>query len=360
MAFEGQTGMIKLDSLALSYFEPPAFILIVDPEKGPIYSVINQQWSDGARRLSEDVVGKTAEEIFSGPLGVASYTRQLEVVRSGQKLTYDVVLPLTDRNHNVRTTLVPVLDSAGDVVQLVGISFDRTAELEGAAVQARAASANADIEQFISIAAHDLRAPMENIKSLADMLRDDFEDHGDGKLELIDILEAVAVKVTALISDILAHAQATDAIGRQETFDVVQMSKYIFVTLDPHSQHKLCIADQWLSSDKTAVQIALRNLYDNAIKHPDQNVVELSVTVSQINEDVVEFAVQDNGVGFNDPAVAFLDGGNLRIDSGFGLLGVRRLITARGGVIAAENLPNQKGSVIRFTVKGQIVGPPIN
>lgn len=57
------------------------------------------------------------------------------------------------------------------------------------------------------------------------MLREDFEDHGDSKLELIDFLEAFAVKATALISDKLAYAQATDAIGRQETFDVVQISK---------------------------------------------------------------------------------------------------------------------------------------
>lgn len=78
------------------------------------------------------------------------------MVRSGQKLTYDVVLPLTDHNHNVRITLVPVVDNAGDVVQLVGISFDRTAELEAAAVQARTESANTDIEQFISIVVHDL------------------------------------------------------------------------------------------------------------------------------------------------------------------------------------------------------------
>jgi signal transduction histidine kinase len=359
MVSVGKTVVIKLDTAALSCFDLPAFILNVDPDRGPVYGVVNQRWSDGARRLPKDVVGKTAVEIFGDHLGLAAYTRQMGVIRSGQKLTYDVVLPLTDRNHHVRTTLVPVLDGEGEVVQLVGISFDRTAELEGAAVQARLASANADIERFISLAAHDLRTPMENIKSLASMLREDFEDHGDGKLELIDILETVAVKATALISDILAHAQATDAIGSHDTFDVAQMSKDILVTIDPHNQHQLNITNQWISADKATVQITLRNLYDNAIKHSGQNVVVLSVTLTQIDASVMEFAVKDNGVGFNDPAVAFLDGGNLRIDSGFGLLGVRRLITARGGKIGAENLAGQQGSIIRFTVHGQLVEAPM-
>ena len=350
--------MINLDVKSLSYFDIPAFILDVDPHGRVIYSVVNQKWSDGAQRAPKDVVGKTAVEVFGGPLGQAAYLRQMEAVRSGEKRTYDIVLPLTKRNHNVRTTLVPVFNDVGDVIQLVGVSVDRTAELEGSAMQARIALANADIERFISLAAHDLRTPMHNIKSLADMLRENFEDRGDGKLELIEILERVAVKSAALISDILAHAEASDAIKLEETFNVGQLSRDILVTLDPLCQHKLNIRNLWLSSDKTAIQIALRNLYDNAIKHSGENAVELSVAVSPLDEDMLEFSVQDNGVGFADPAVAFLDGGNLRVDTGFGLLGVRRLITARGGVIGAENLPDKKGSVIRFTMPGQVAQPP--
>ena len=351
--------MIDLDAASLSYFDVPAFIMEVNDEGRAVYCVVNQKWCDGAKRVSEDVVGKTAEDLFGGHLGQAAQMRHMEVIRSGEKLTYDVVIPVRDRNHNFRTTLVPVFDDTQRVTQLVGISFDRTAEAEGAAMQARLAAANADIERFISIAAHDLRTPMYNIKSLAEMLREDFEDQGDGKLELIDILATVAVKATALITDILAHAQASTAIKLEETFDVAQLSNDILVTLDPLNQHELNISCQWISADKTAVQIALRNLYDNAIKHSGQNVVELSVGVSSIDEKTLEFSVQDNGVGFNDPAVAFLDGGNLRIDSGFGLLGVRRLITARGGEIGAENLPDKKGSVIRFTMQGNLVQRPL-
>jgi len=53
------------------------------------------------------------------------------------------------------------------------------------------------------MAAHDLRTPMNNVKTMADMLRHDFQDMGDGKLELINMLERVAVKSTNLINDVL-------------------------------------------------------------------------------------------------------------------------------------------------------------
>ena len=85
---------------------------------------------------------------------------------------------------------------------------------------------------------------MYNIKSLAGMLREDSEDQGDGKLELIDILATVAVKATALITDILAHAQASTAIKLEETFDVAQLSNDILVTLNPLNQHELNISCQ--------------------------------------------------------------------------------------------------------------------
>ena len=87
MVFVGKTVVIKLDTAALSYFDLPAFIVDVYPEKGPVYAVVNQKWSDGARRLPRDVVGKTAVEIFGRHLGLAPYTRQMEVICSGQKLT---------------------------------------------------------------------------------------------------------------------------------------------------------------------------------------------------------------------------------------------------------------------------------
>ena len=53
MVFVGKTVVIKLDTAALSYFDLPASIVDVYPEKGPVYAVVNQKWSDGARRLPE-------------------------------------------------------------------------------------------------------------------------------------------------------------------------------------------------------------------------------------------------------------------------------------------------------------------
>jgi len=110
-----------------------------------------------------------------------------------------------------------------------------------------------------------------------------------------------------------------------------------------------------IAADKTATQIVLRNLMDNAIKHSGKSMVDLSVKVQEEREGVLSFVVNDNGHGFPDPTVAFLDGGQMQANSGFGLLGIRRLVTARGGDISAENIAGGEGSLVRFTLSGNIV-----
>ena len=205
------------------------------------------------------------------------------------------------------------------------------------------------------MAAHDLRTPMNNVKTMADMLRHDFQDMGDGKLELINMLERVAVKSTNLINDVLSHAQATTAIKRLEEFELSQLCSDIMVVIDPTNQHYLNASHSRIAADKTATQIVLRNLMDNAIKHSGKSMVDLSVKVQEEREGVLSFVVNDNGHGFPDPTVAFLDGGQMQANSGFGLLGIRRLVTARGGDISAENIAGGEGSLVRFTLSGNIV-----
>ncbi|MEP4197799.1 MAG: PAS domain-containing sensor histidine kinase [Aliishimia sp.] len=345
-------GIIDVNSLG--YFDIPVFTLEMSEAGDPIYSGVNHAWSEGANRLLQDVLGKTAKEVFPGKLGVAAYEQHLAAFETGQKRTYDIQLPLSDIVHTVRTKLTPVLNDTGTVIQFVGVSSDRTSEFTATKLRADLACANKDIEDFIFMAAHDLRTPMRNIGSLADLLRDGFSDLGDGKIELIDMIEDVATKAADLITDILAHAQAVTSVAGQETFDLSELCNDIFLTLDPIKRHSLKVANQTLTTDKVALQIVLRNLCDNAIKHCGRHNVALNVLVQSSGSNTLEFTVSDNGQGFQDPAITFLDGGELRMESGFGLLGVRRLIESRGGTIAAQNLPNDGGGIVRFSLSGEI------
>ena len=343
----------------LNHIETPLFVLEVDGEGRPVYAAANDCACMAARCQKEDIVGKTAMDVYPGRPGRIAYERQVKAVRTRKKLTYELTIPTEGETRNVRTTLTPVLNDKGEILHLVGTSIDRTVPGNPQASDAAQGATASEVEDFITLAAHDLKAPMRNIRQLADMLRDDCNDHEDDKLKLIDLMDRVAANATNLMGDLLSHAQATTAIRCNETFDVGQLCSEIFVVLDPLNRHELAADPCRITTDKTAVQIALRNLFDNAIKHSGLDAVTLRVAIDTDAEGRIRISVRDNGAGFQDSTVAFMDGGRLDVDSGFGLLGVRRLIKARGGAVSAENLPGGQGSVVRFSIPGTFDAPAV-
>jgi len=347
----------SIDFDLLDFIAVPVFVLEWNQSGQMIYAEVNDCWCKAAKQSAFDVIGKTAVEVFANRYGTIAYAHHMKAANTREMHTYDLVLPLGANIRDVRTTLIPRLDAAGEVVQLIGTSVDRTGEVQALDMQADVATASCEIEDFIALAAHDLRAPMRNVGHLTNMLREDFEDRGDGKLEVIDLLEDVVVKATDLITDVLAQAQAGQIRREQTEFEMASLIGDVFAMLDPLRKHKLSTQDHWISTNRTMFQIILRNLLDNAIKHSGRDTVELNVGARQDNNGMILITVQDNGVGFKNPAIAFLDGGKLRSDSGFGLFGIRRLIGSENGEIWATNLPDNSGSCIELTMPGAILYP---
>ncbi len=337
----------------------PVFVLDLRPSNWLQYIAWNQAAVDRSAIPREDVIGKTALEVYPGRLGRIAYERHAMVAKSGKADSYEIALPLKVGERTVRTTLTPLSEPDGQVRRLVGSTVDLSSEREQRQnrIQASAeiTALTSEMEQFISMAAHDLRSPMLNVQNIAFMLREDFEDLGDGKLELIDLLENVGVQATSLITDVLSYARATNTQARQSVFDLEELCANIFVVLDPQSRHELTSVQAELFSDDIALQIILRNLVDNAIKHAGKESVDVRVSVREGAEEYLEFEVRDNGRGFDDPAIVFLGGGKFRAESGFGLLGIRRLINSRGGEISAEAPETGVGSIVRFTFPGKAV-----
>lgn len=78
------------------------------------------------------------------------------------------------------------------------------------------------------------------------------------------------------------------------------------------------------------------------------------ITVTSAGTDRLDFTLTDDCKGFEKSALAFLNGGDFGVDSGYGLLGVRRMIAARSGSITASNGP-KGGGIIQFSMPGTCV-----
>ncbi len=209
---------------------------------------------------------------------------------------------------------------------------------------------DAERDTYIGMAAHDLRAPLRNVLYLAEMALAD-----GGNPEIVGKIAGVARGGLSLTSDIVICAQSL-GLGEQPLQDVAlqPLATQIVSTLETTELDVEC-PSVMLHVEKPVLTIVLRNLMDNAVRHGGHGLRRIAISAVPC-EAGIEVRVADNGKGFKDSSLAFLAGGEFRLESGYGLMGLRRLLQSRGGRIRVEPAETGKGSAVVVTLPGTVGG----
>ncbi|KIN72954.1 PAS domain-containing sensor histidine kinase [Sulfitobacter guttiformis] len=333
----------------------PIFVMDVTPGQLPVYAHYNVAAREKTGRKLEDIVGKNSIEVFGPTFGAAACEEQRLTILHRKQREYEYEIPLKDEIRIVRTTMNPQFDAQGNVIRLIGNPTDISIEWMAQSAQTKLETITTEVEQFIAMAAHDLRTPMRNVLSLTEMLEEGFENHGDGKLELIKLLKETSEKSMDLISDVLSYASTLNLANTHTLYPLQKMCANLMEVLDPHGKHRITATDITLSGEKNVMQIVLHNLIDNALKHGNSPKLTLRCDAVLLGTSQIEITMRDDGAGFDNPGKLFLETGEFLVDSGYGLLAVRKLVLARGGTITAFNDPHTGGSAVRFTLPNKAV-----
>jgi len=346
--------MNSLNFAILDYVALPIFVLRPDPDGRPVYAFWNRAAERLGARPREEVLGHTAREVYEGAFGEAAYRRHMEVMATRTAQTYDLLLDLDGSATEVQTTLSPILGHDDHIIVIVGTSTIvtpiRAAQQKDIETLARVERARREMEQYLAFAAHDLRAPMRRILGLSELIRDELPEDATKAREIADLMSEVSEKAQDLIGEVLDFSEASNAEERIESFELHLLCRDIFTVLDPRGQHDLDAQEIRLTADRTALQIILRNLVDNALKHAGKDRVRVRVRTDATNEGL-DILVEDNGKGLPGGTLDFLDGKPFEYGHGFGLLGLRRLLGMRKGKLSATQ-PEGGGSVFRVHLPG--------
>lgn len=335
----------------------PVHVVALDPDGVPRYVGSNAAAGELWDVRREDLIGKSALEVFPGPSGHTAYERQKQTLGEGIATSYATTCAKGDTVRSVSTDLRPVRNPSGQVTHAVGTCTDMTIHVEVERLRTSLENATTQVEHFVFLAAHDLRTPMRNVQILTDMLREGFHDRGDGKVELINLLDEVAAKSACMISDVLAYSQSVVTGSEILTFNLKELCTGIGNVIDPQEKHRFEAPDIMLRADRLMVQIILRNLIDNAIKHGGRDRMSVEISVTPAEPGVIRLTVIDDGVGFSNPGKVFVDTGNYRAECGYGLLGIRRLLTTRGGKMSVEQREGKPGGAVVVTMPGRVQAP---
>ncbi|MBM4026710.1 MAG: HAMP domain-containing protein [Planctomycetes bacterium] len=217
---------------------------------------------------------------------------------------------------------------------------------------------NKELQDFAYVAAHDLKAPLRGIGTLADWIASDyagqFDEQGRQQLRL---LKGRVTRLTELINGILHYAEISRGTPRRETVDLDGLLAETIGLLDPPSHIQVVVQPELpaVAGDKVRLGQVFRNLIDNAIKYMDkpQGRIEIGCTD---RDRFWEFAVTDNGPGieakyFEKIFQMFqtLAPRDQRESTGIGLPIVKKIVELFGGRIWVESKPGQ-GSTFFFTL----------
>ena len=224
----------------------------------------------------------------------------------------------------------------------------------GLFVTTRAARAVAIVSamrsDFVSTVTHELKTPVQVIRSIGETLARGRVDNGERLQEYAQLLVQEGHRLSRLIENLLAYSRVTD-VAQLYSFELHHPSE--LVTEAVHGFHRL-LKDQgfevrvdvpetlpMVKADRTSTVLALDNLIDNAMRYSGSSR-EIAV-IGRRARGGVEIAVRDRGVGIAADELERVKGRFARgrtasgHGSGLGLAIVNRIVGDHGGSLRIES-----------------------
>jgi signal transduction histidine kinase len=218
-------------------------------------------------------------------------------------------------------------------------------------------------QMFIDSVTHELKSPLASIRLCLDTLARPGVSVAQQD-QLRSMMLSDVERLTVFVDDILQASRITHR-RRTQTWTAVDVSRLIGQAADsiraryglaPSSFQLTVPPGVEIFSDPTALEIIIKNVFDNAVKYSGENP-RVRVEMWQMASGHLGITVQDQGIGISrnqlkrifkrfhrapDPKV------NERSGSGLGLYVAYRLLRNLGGRIRAESEGPGKGTTMRI------------
>jgi PAS domain S-box-containing protein len=203
---------------------------------------------------------------------------------------------------------------------------------------------NADLEQFAYIASHDLKAPLNAIQQIASWIEEDCQDIiPDASKEHLQLLMARTKRMTLLLEDLLSYARVSNYEYDSEDINLNTLVTGQFSLQSGTETFSLECPDSQLKVPRIPLEIVIRNILSNTIKHHDKDEGSIKIELI-LNVDFYQIKITDDGPGIppkmQSKVLEMFQTLKPRDDvegSGMGLAMVNRITTHYGGSVYIES-----------------------
>jgi signal transduction histidine kinase len=229
-------------------------------------------------------------------------------------------------------------------------------------------------DEFINIAAHELRTPIQPIIGLSGILRSQIKD--SKQQEFLDVIVRSAKRLQRLSEDILdvTRIESHNLMLRKEKFNLNEIISntisdtinQVIVKENKENSVKLEFANSRdkgkgeggeqgnspaiIEADKGRISQVVSNLLANAVKFTNEGTVKVA-TAKKDNEIVI--SIKDTGAGIDSeilPRLFTKFATTSTTGTGLGLFISKSIVEAHGGRIWAKNNSDGKGATFYFSL----------
>lgn len=221
---------------------------------------------------------------------------------------------------------------------------------------------NSEKDEFLGIAAHDLKNPLGNIRGLAELLLEHRSELDDADLNKIllsiinssermfsliaNLLDINAIERGGITLQLIRIAAKAPLTQIAEQYRQRAAAKSLRIVVESYENHTVCADEQ------AFVQI-MDNLVSNAVKYsPADKVIYIR---SSQHQNICRIEVQDEGPGISAQDMEKLFGKFMRLSAqptggehstGLGLSIVKKLVELMNGIIWCESTPGNGATFI--------------
>ena len=328
-------------------------------------------------RKQEDVLGKPIVEALPEVVDQGIIELLDGVVNSGEPFIANELPLLLERNGELEQVYLnfiyhPMRDSQGFVSGVIAVAVDITQQvryrLSIEALNEELLVANADLDNFVYAASHDLKAPISNIEGLMNALADYLPEEtlrSETVKRVIELIEASVNRFKKAVTDLTEVAKIQRESGSDvASFNILEVVDEVLPDFESAIAEnnakvvKLLAPDAVIRFSAKNIRSVIYNLISNALKYrsPDRDPI-IQIATEVLPEQVV-LSVTDNGLGFDQADESKIFSMFKRLHdhvegSGIGLYIVKKIVENAGGKIVVKSKIGE-GSTFSIFFKRQV------
>ncbi|HHG84978.1 MAG TPA: PAS domain S-box protein, partial [Bacteroidetes bacterium] len=315
-------------------------------------------------QINSEIIGKPIQHVLPLEFVHRALEQIGEIQQRKEASAFEIEMNLTGKLCDYEARLVP---SNPDEILVIVRDVTERKRAEKELVQR-----NYELDSFVYRASHDLKAPLNSLMGLIDIVRNETTD--ENVLLYLGLMDKSVVKLDTFIRNLTDFSRINRLEIQYEKVDFGQMFDEITESL--HYMEKADRVEKSvhlepgppLYADSFHIGIVLGNLISNAIKYQDLSkerpTVDVSVVVTEKEATII---VKDNGVGipleYQDRIFElFFRASNQSFGSGLGLYITRNAVEKMAGKISFHSssdsgthfivtIPNQKELMVKHEEK---------